>query len=49
MIIFIMFVSNPSLNNDNQMIIQFNILENFKIMGYGKLSKCFTSPNFNTA
>ena len=34
----IMYVSNPSLNLDNQMIIPSNKSENFEIMGYGNLA-----------
>ena len=44
-----MYVSNPSLNLDNQMVIPINISENFEIIGYGKLSKLFTSPNINSS
>ena len=44
-----MYVSNPSLNHDKQMIIPFNITEKVqKIMGYGKQSNFFTYPNFIT-
>ena len=41
------YVSNASLNIEKQMIIPFNISAKFEIMGYEKLSKFFTFPNFN--
>ena len=45
-IIFIMYVSNASLNLEKQMVIPCNIFETFEIISYGKLSKFLTSPNF---
>ena len=44
--IFIMYVSNASLNLEKQMVIPFNISSKFEIMGYEKLSKFITSPKF---
>ena len=47
-IIFIMYVSNASLNLEQHMTIPFNISGKFEIMGNEKLSKLFSSPNFNS-
>ena len=42
-----MYVSNASLNLEKELTIPFNISAKFEIKGYEKLSKLFSSPNFN--